>query len=687
MESPFSAGLALHELLEDPPWLRKASLPDVLEGAADVTADLSKLEVPTHWGPLERERRLALARHANMGTSDPRALDVLVAREQGRAASALVAAASDLGLRLTAFRLLTHVGTPLAAPVLVDAFFRLQSLRPLAKRALARFSGAMVEALVPLAIGARADALGLVAVQKPAELVRGARLALHYLTGLGEFERITAVADRLGVREAWLAVRREDPLTGAKVNALPEELDAAPWPRWRGGAPFAPATWRTFLTWLSLLDWETPRLSSVESDVERDSLERLMRSVFEKWAQAGAPRASKWVPSAAYELGGAETVATIQRTLGEWRAHYQVSSVDVIRAAGVVAVRRFDDDVSARALGLLGAIAIKGASRSQQDHARAVIQAVDAELDEIDDLDDCLVPTLGLDPHGKIAVDFGPRKFTITLDATLTLHVTDEIGATLPKLPEPKKTDDAAKANEAKALVKALGRDARILVERITKRMTAALVTEKRWEVPAFWSLLAGHPVVGRFVRGLVWMAFDERDAPIASFRLSEDDSTSDARDRPIALAQHHGVRILHPAMVDAETSHAWGRVLADYEVIQPLPQLAWPVIRLTKEELAKTRLERVRGRRVSSLVLGERGWAIGPRNAQQESSTYEKEFRGVRLVLDHPPAKLRYRQELHVESMRAQKVETIDDASLAWSEVSPVVTSEALNDLDAASE
>jgi hypothetical protein len=680
MHSPFSAGLALHELLADPPWLRKPSLPDVLEGAERVTADLSTHDVPTHWGALERERRLGRARHVRADQEIP--LDVLVAREEGRAAKALVAAASDLGLRTTAFRLLTHVGTPLAAPVLVDAFYRLQSLRPLAKRALARFSGVMLEALVPLAIGVRAEALGLTAVQKPAELVRGARLALHYLSGLGELERITQVADRLGVRPAWLAVRREDPLTGAKASPLPEALEAVPRPSWRGGEMLSPETWKRFLTWLSLLDWETPRLSSVESDVERDSLERSMTALFEKWIEEGARLATKWIPSAALELGGAQTAAIVRRTLGEWRAHYQTPSIDVLRAAGVVAARRFDDDVSARALGLLGAVAIKGSSRSQENHARAVIQAVD----EVDDLEDRLVPTIGLDPRGKLTVDFGSRKFTIALDATLTLHVSDESGATLPKLPEPKKTDDAAMAKEAKARVKELGRDARILVERLTKRMTSALVTGKRWEVPAFWALLAGHPVVGRFVRGLVWMAYDERDAAIASFRLSEDDSTSDVNDRAIALAQQHGVRLLHPAMVDEETSHAWGRVLADYEIIQPLPQLAWPAFRLTKEELAGTRLDRLRGRRVSSGVLGERGWLVGPRNARSESSTYEKEVGGVRVLLDYPTMIVGHRSDLHLESMRAQKLETIDDACLPWSHVSAVVTSEALNDLDAAS-
>ncbi len=737
-DAPVSVGLGLRELLRDPPWLAKVSLPLVLEGADRIEMNLATLPVPTWWAPHDRERRVGYARfipqvargtwgmsapeleHA-IATFDPAgplgriplihlcalsdddatrifneapttvlqaepfALEAIVARLGPRVAKGLARRGADLGLRTTVLELLAHVGTPLAVPTLLDAFFRLPSLRGLAKRAMLRFRETMLEALVPLAVGTTAESLGLEPIQKPAELVRAARLALHFVSGAGGFDAITSAAARLGVKDAWFAIRREDPLRGAKAPSIaPAFALAVVKAKWIGGDAFTREERERFVTWLAMLDWETPRLATIRTDVDPASLDAIARALWDAWLEQGPSRVNVWTAHAALELGSRETVHHMKDTLREWRATYQTPAVEVLRAAGSVAIRHFDDPTSSAALELLGEIAIEGSSRAQEAHARNVIQWVDEELDEVDDLDDRLVPTLGLE-HGSLRLDYGPRTFTVTLDTSLALHLKDDTGATIPKLPSPRKSDDAEKAKASKARISALARDARILVARLQTRMQSALAAQKRWSADAFFGLLAEHPVVGCFVRGLVWMAFDASDAPHASFRLCEDGSLAGVDDRVFTLPKDHGVRLLHPAMIDAGACAAWARALADYEVIQPFSQLGWPMVRLDEAERASTSI--VRTMTVSTSTLAERGWLRGPFSLKDTAhTTYEKQTQGgLRIIVFHEPVAREPPSHVTTRELRAQRLETTGDAFLRWSAVDAVSASEALHDLDAA--
>jgi hypothetical protein len=725
--------MSLRALLSDPPWLCSPSLPDAFPGAESIATPLATLPVPTNWRPHERERLLGLARdvpiaarkewglsadaiaerakamtedgerlslHHLLGLGEhdaarlfnelpPRAFlaepashEALVARLGARAAPGLVARGQDIGLRPSVFRMLLRIGTPLAAPVLLDAFLRLRSLRGTSKRCFLRFTDPMLDALVPLAAGTPAANLGLVPIQKSADLVRAARLALHYVNGAGEGDAIAHTAKRLGLAAAWKDIAAEDPMTGMKPAPIPPKYLVCEHPRSLDGKALRDGDWETFLTWLSLLDWDTPRLVPI---LDPGSLHAPMKSLLDAWLSVGALKAHLWVIHSVVEFGGHETVRALHAALRKWKAAYQTPGSDVLDAVGTVATRHLSDAVGEAALELLADLSIKGSSKSQEVAARSVIQAIDAELEGEGDLDDRLVPRLGLDDRGRAKLDYGNRAFAIRLGTTLELHIEDTGGARLPKLPAAKKMDDAAKAKEARARMAALGRQARVLVSRLVDRMQTALRSQKRWNAPVFELLVVRHPVVGSLARGIVWAAFaDER--LVTTFRISEDRTFADVDDKRFELAIGHTVRVAHPATVDAGTWAAWSRVLGDYEIIQPFAQLGWPVVRLEKAELDQTVLARFEGATFSRDVLAGKGFHQGPwRPDVQASCTFEALLRnGIRAMIFHAPSTQPWIRSITADKLRIQRLEELGwESFLPFSALDPVSASEMLHGLE----
>lgn len=61
------------------------------------------------------------------------------------------------------------------------------------------------------------------------------------------------------------------------------------------------------------------------------------------------------------------------------------------------------------------------------------------------------VPDLGLDSNGQMSLDFGPRRFVVTINANLEAILTDGDGNAQKTLPKPVKADNAHKAKTATA--------------------------------------------------------------------------------------------------------------------------------------------------------------------------------------------------------------------------------------------
>src|SRR5262249_11673780 len=115
-------------------------------------------------------------------------------------------------------------------------------------------------------------------------------------------------------------------------------------------------------------------------------------------------------------------------------------------------------------------------------------------------------------------------------------------------------------------------------------------------------------------VRRLVWTADADGRAAAVPFRVAEDRTLADVDDNPVTLPDRALVGVAHP--LDLATSlEAWAGVLADYEILQPFPQLSREVLELTDEERSATALARFAGARVPTpkvVGLEHRGWRRG---------------------------------------------------------------------------
>ncbi|GAA2450375.1 hypothetical protein GCM10010191_80340 [Actinomadura vinacea] len=229
-------------------------------------------------------------------------------------------------------------------------------------------------------------------------------------------------------------------------------------------------------------------------------------------------------------------------------------------------------------------------------------------------LADRLVPDFGLDAGGGMTLDYGPCTFRVGFDEQLKPHVTDDAGKLRKTLPKPGVKDDDTLAPAAYKRFADLKKEVRTVAADQIKGLENAMVTGRSWSTADFRSLFIDHPLLWHIARRLVWGT--ELNGRLVPFRVAEDRTLADADDKELhSLPGDAQVTLPHPLLLSETAVAAWGQVFADYEILQPFPQLARPVHTLTDDERKSTGLARFEGRTVHfGRILGmtSRGWELG---------------------------------------------------------------------------
>ncbi|MEV5408178.1 DUF4132 domain-containing protein [Thermopolyspora sp. NPDC052614] len=254
-------------------------------------------------------------------------------------------------------------------------------------------------------------------------------------------------------------------------------------------------------------------------------------------------------------------------------------------------------------------------------------------------LADRLVPDFGLDAGGGMVLDYGPRRFVVGFDEQLKPYVADEDGKRRASLPEPGVKDDPELAPEAYKRFATLKKDVRTAAADQIRRLEAAMVSGRRWSTSEFAEFFVAHPLLWHITRRLVWTA--EHDGVSTAFRVAEDRTYADVEDDVLTLPESARIGIAHPVTL-GERLAAWSRLFADYEIMQPFPQLGRAVHALDEKERASGRLERFEGLKVPvGRVLGleRRGWERGtPQDAGVQGWISRQVAADRHVVIDLDP-------------------------------------------------
>ncbi|MCA9605048.1 MAG: DUF4132 domain-containing protein [Myxococcales bacterium] len=254
--------------------------------------------------------------------------------------------------------------------------------------------------------------------------------------------------------------------------------------------------------------------------------------------------------------------------------------------------------------------AVKNEAPLDEDGAREALRGLTP-----DELEDRLVPDLGLADDGTLTLDFGARTFVVGFDETLTPWVRGADGKRTKKLPKPGAKDDPAAAKAAVARFKALQKDVGELASTHLLRLERAMCEGRRWSPDEHRALFVSHPLMTHLAQRLVWGVY-RNDRLETTFRVDGGRALADLADTPVTVGSDGRVGIVHRLELGDEAAAGWGAILADYELAQPFDQLQRSVYTITADETEATELRRFEGREVRSgaiLGLRARGWYGGP--------------------------------------------------------------------------
>lgn len=489
---------------------------------------------------------------------------------------------------------------------------RLKSTATTARSWFARHGVAAAPLLVPDAVG------------KAGAARRSAEQALTLIATVHGDDVVREAARTYGAEAAASVdgLLAADPLERAlpaKMPVLPGWAEPSVLPqivvRSGGALPVAATRHTLMMLALSKPGEVYPGIASLTETATADSLAEFAWALFEQWRLANMPAKESWALHALALLGDDETVRRLTPILRSWPGegahHRAVEGLDVLASIG--------SDV---ALLHLHGISQRVKFKALKVRAQEKISEVAAGLGLTgEQLSDRLVPDFGLDTDGSTVVDYGTRSFTVGFDEQLRPYVLDGDGKRLKDLPKPGVRDDAELAPSERKRFMALKKDVRTIASDQVRRLEAAMVTGRSWTAQEFAELFVGHPLLRHLVRRLVWLSETDGAARTA-FRVAEDRTFADAEDDVFDLPDDATVRLAHPLHLGDELT-AWSEVFADYEILQPFPQLGRTVLTLPEEESAGYRLARFEGLKVpigKVLGLERRGWRRGtPQDAGVE--------------------------------------------------------------------
>lgn len=592
------------------------------------------------------------------------------------------------------FSVASRVGAAEIAPLMAQLLATRPSSRTLAHQWLLRFPAHAVAGLLP-------DALG-----EDGRPQQHARAALRALVRAGKSDEILAGAVRyqdaevLASTQAFLA---QDPIDNvpARLNAnskLPPFWNPAGWRRPRlvtSGNTLPDEALHVLGLWMSFSAdplYGSAGLDAVRQACDPQSLADFAWDAFQSWEASGASAASSWALQVLGCVGTGDTARLLAARVRQWSAPGGGTATRIDWA--LEALGRMGSDV---ALLQLDAIARTNRQEKVRLAARQKLVEVAERLGlAADELEDRLVPDLGLGASGHLVLDFGPRQFRVDFDEHLNPYwrelVAGQPATRLAGVPRKGPKDDAELATAALNRFKALKQDLALIADLQPRRLERAMRTGRTWSLSAFRRYLAEHALMRHLARRLVWGVLapnggggEALESLHATFRVSAEGEWVDADDMPLAMdwPEDAAIVVAHPLQLSAPLIAAYAGQFADYELIQPFDQLRRVTATPSPEERSLTKLNRWTGQQVEAGPL----WGLQARSWTRVRGGGEA-FSQVRLELPGARwAMLDFEPGLHNRGDNERQTLGSVTLSCPCDELAPIAFSEMVRDLDSLTE
>jgi Domain of unknown function (DUF4132) len=227
------------------------------------------------------------------------------------------------------------------------------------------------------------------------------------------------------------------------------------------------------------------------------------------------------------------------------------------------------------------------------------------------ELADRTIPTAGFDHDLRLALDFGPRTFTATLDGEFSLVLRDDQGKVIKTLPAPRKDDDAERATAAKKALSAARKGIDTVLKLQKERLYEAMCTQRTWSFADWDQFLNKHSIVRHCCQRLVWCVIGEGEFQ-HTFRPLEDGTLTDTEDSAVNLAPEARICLAHESLLPATAIKNWRQHLVDYSVKPIFEQFGNRGNRLPEGKRGESKLDEFQGYLLEAFKLRGRLTKLG---------------------------------------------------------------------------
>jgi len=386
-----------------------------------------------------------------------------------------------------------------------------------------------------------------------------------------------------------------------------------------------------------------PGITQVRAACEPQSLDDFAVAILAGWKEAGEGPTDLWALECAAKVGGDRAAREVATRVRSWsrgaepprhawdeESHrvVQMSSGDrgwALSRAGCQVLAKNGSDL---ALTLLDDLSRSGGTSWLRKEARLALDLASEERGAATGralrpaaLVDAIVPDLGLPSNGVELLNLGGRSFVLVFDETLTPTLLSDEGVPQKGFPRLRKDDDKEKYAAAKERFSALGKDTKVLARQQILQLEHAMCVRHSWPLAAFRERFVTHPLLRHLGRRLLWATEDLS----TSFRIAEDQSFAGEHDERVEFEAARIV-LVHPILLPPETRARWAERFADYEVLQPFPQLGRELFEISDDDVGQHAILRLQGAKASRgrlFQLSRRGWT-----ARIEGEVVEEYFR-----------------------------------------------------------